>query len=120
MPLRRATPWSRNWAKPPSPQHFCAVSTAPKEVAAFGIDEERRFLFWDWVGGRYSIWSSIGLSLAIGIGAAQFEDFLRGGAAIDQHFVTAPLTENVPVLMALIGIWYRNFWDYAGARRDPL
>ncbi len=95
-------------------QHFGAVSTAPKEVAAFGIAEARRFLFWDWVGGRYSVWSSIGLSLAIGIGAAQFEDFLHGGAAIDQHFVTAPLTENVPVLMALIGIWYRNFWDYAG------
>jgi glucose-6-phosphate isomerase len=95
-------------------QHFCAVSTAPKEVAAFGIGEARRFLFWDWVGGRYSVWSSIGLSLAIGIGAAQFEDFLRGGAAIDQHFIAAPLAENVPVLMALIGIWYRNFCDYAG------
>jgi glucose-6-phosphate isomerase len=93
--------------------HFCAVSTAAKEVAAFGIGEDRRFLFWDWVGGRYSIWSSIGLSLAIGIGAAQFEDFLRGGAAIDRHFVSAPLAGNVPVLMALIEIWYRNFWNYA-------
>ena len=95
-------------------QHFCAVSTAPEEVGAFGIAESRRFLFWDWVGGRYSIWSSIGLSLAIGIGASHFEDFLRGGAAIDQHFTSAPLDRNVPVLMALIGIWYRNFWDYAG------
>jgi glucose-6-phosphate isomerase len=98
----------------PVAQHFCAVSTAPKEVAAFGIAEARRFLFWDWVGGRYSVWSSIGLSLAIGIGAAQFEDFLSGGAAIDQHFLEAPLDRNVPVLMALIGIWYRNFCDYAG------
>ena len=95
-------------------QHFCAVSTAPEEVGAFGIAESRRFLFWDWVGGRYSIWSSIGLSLAIGIGASHFEDFLSGGAAIDQHFTSAPLDRNVPVLMALIGIWYRNFWDYAG------
>jgi glucose-6-phosphate isomerase len=93
--------------------HFCAVSTAPKEVAAFGIKEDRRFLFWDWVGGRYSIWSSIGLSLAIGIGAAKFENFLHGGEDIDKHFLAAPLARNVPVLMALIGIWYRNFWDYA-------
>ncbi len=99
--------------------HFCAVSTAPKEVAAFGIAEARRFLFGDWVGGRYSVWSSIGLSLAIGIGAAQFEDFLRGGEAIDRHFVAAPLAENVPVLMALIGIWYRNFWDYAAQAVIP-
>jgi glucose-6-phosphate isomerase len=100
-------------------QHFCAVSTARKEVAAFGIAEARRFLFWDWVGGRYSIWSSIGLSLAIGLGAAQFEDFLRGGAATDRHFVDAPLTENVPVLMALIEIWYRNFWNYAAQAVIP-
>jgi glucose-6-phosphate isomerase len=98
---------------------FCAVSTAPKEVSAFGIKENRRFLFWDWVGGRYSIWSSIGLSLAIGIGASQFEDFLRGGAAIDRHFVAAPLAGNVPVLMALIAIWYRNFWDYAAQAIIP-
>jgi glucose-6-phosphate isomerase len=99
--------------------HFCAVSTAPKEVAAFGIAEDRRFLFWDWVGGRYSIWSSIGLSLAIGIGAAQFEEFLGGGEAIDRHFVDAPLACNVPVLMALIEIWYRNFWDYAAQAVIP-
>jgi glucose-6-phosphate isomerase len=99
--------------------HFCAVLTAPKEAAAFGIAEARRFLFWDWVGGRYSVWSSIGLSLAVGIGAAQFEDFLRGGAAIDQHFTTASLDRNVPVLMALIEIWYRNFWDYAGQAVIP-
>ncbi|MGB2730963.1 MAG: glucose-6-phosphate isomerase [Methylovirgula sp.] len=99
--------------------HFCAVSTAPKEVAAFGIAEDRRFLFWDWVGGRYSVWSSIGLSLAIGIGAAQFEEFLRGGEAIDRHFVEAPLARNIPVLMALIEIWCRNFWDYAAQAVIP-
>ena len=93
--------------------HFCAVSTAAKEVAAFGIEEDRRFLFWDWVGGRYSLWSSIGFSLAIGIGSENFEDFLRGGEDIDRHFVSAPLAENIPVLMALIEIWYRDFWNYA-------
>ncbi|MEJ0050369.1 MAG: glucose-6-phosphate isomerase [Methylovirgula sp.] len=93
--------------------HFCAVSTAAKEVAVFGIGEDRRFLFWDWVGGRYSLWSSIGLSLAIGIGKENFEDFLRGGEDIDKHFVEAPLAGNIPVLMALIEIWYRDFWDYA-------
>jgi len=98
---------------------FCAVSTAPNEVAAFGIQDDRRFLFWDWVGGRTSIWSSIGLSLAIGIGAAQFEDFLRGGETIDRHFLAAPLAGNVPVLMALIEIWYRNFWDYAAQAVIP-
>jgi glucose-6-phosphate isomerase len=99
--------------------HFCAVSTAAKEVAAFGIGEDRRFLFWDWVGGRYSLWSSIGLSLAIGIGKENFEDFLRGGEDIDKHFVEAPLAENIPVLMALIEIWYRDFWDYAAQAVIP-
>ncbi len=98
---------------------FCAVSAAPEEVAAFGIAADRRFLFWDWVGGRYSVWSSIGLSLAIGIGAAQFEEFLRGGEAIDRHFVEAPLARNIPVLMALIEIWYRNFWDYTAQAVIP-
>jgi glucose-6-phosphate isomerase len=99
--------------------HFCAVSTAAKEVAAFGISEDRRFLFWDWVGGRYSLWSSIGLSLAIGIGKQNFEDFLRGGEDIDNHFTTTPLAENIPVLMALIEIWYRDFWDYAAQAVIP-
>jgi glucose-6-phosphate isomerase len=99
--------------------HFCAVSTAAKEVAAFGIGEDRRFLFWDWVGGRYSLWSSIGLSLAIGIGKENFEDFLRGGEDIDKHFVEAPFAENIPVLMALIEIWYRDFWDYAAQAVIP-
>lgn len=99
--------------------HFCAVSTAAKEVAAFGIRDDRRFLFWDWVGGRYSLWSSIGLSLAIGIGAQNFEDFLHGGEDIDKHFATAPLAANIPVLMALIEIWYRDFWDYAAQAVIP-
>ncbi|WP_036258838.1 glucose-6-phosphate isomerase [Methylocapsa aurea] len=92
---------------------FCAVSTHLDKIAAFGIRSDRVFGFWDWVGGRYSIWSSIGLSLAIGIGAEKFDKFLLGGQDIDAHFTTAPLERNVPVLMALFGVWYRNFWGFA-------
>jgi glucose-6-phosphate isomerase len=93
--------------------HFCAVSTQLDKIAAFGIRSDRVFGFWDWVGGRYSIWSSIGLLLAIGIGKEKFDEFLRGGQDIDSHFVEAPLERNIPVLMALLGIWYRDFWGYA-------
>ncbi len=93
--------------------HFCAVSTNLDRIAAFGIKSDRVFGFWDWVGGRYSIWSAIGLSLAIGIGSENFEEFLRGGEDIDSHFVEAPLERNIPALMALIGIWNRNFFGYA-------
>ncbi|MBY6242082.1 glucose-6-phosphate isomerase [Methylosinus sp. Sm6] len=88
--------------------HFAAVSTRLDKVAAFGIDASRVFGFWDWVGGRYSLWSSIGLSLAIAIGPEHFTEFLRGGADIDAHFVTAPLDRNIPALMALIGVFHRN------------
>ena len=93
--------------------HFCAVSTRLDKVAAFGIKPERVFGFWDWVGGRYSIWSSIGLSLVIAIGPAGFEQFLRGAYAADVHFKSAPVAQNIPVLMALIGVWYRNICGYA-------
>ncbi|HET6376964.1 MAG TPA: glucose-6-phosphate isomerase [Methylocella sp.] len=93
--------------------HFCAVSTQLDKIAAFGIPESRVFGFWDWVGGRYSIWSSIGLLLAIGIGAEKFEEFLAGGQDIDIHFISAPLERNIPVLMALLGVWYRNFWGFS-------
>ncbi len=93
--------------------HFCAVSTQLDKIAAFGIRSDRVFGFWDWVGGRYSIWSSIGLLLAIGIGKEKFEEFLQGGQDIDTHFVEAPLDRNIPVLMALLGIWYRDFWGCA-------
>ena len=88
--------------------HFAAVSTKLDLVAKFGIGSERVFGFWDWVGGRYSIWSSIGLALVIAIGPAQFEQFLRGGFSVDQHFRQAPVEENIPMLMGLIGIWYRD------------
>ncbi len=93
--------------------HFCAVSTHLDKIAAFGIRSDRIFGFWDWVGGRYSIWSSIGLTLAIGIGAEKFEKFLLGGQDIDAHFTSAPLDRNAPVLMALLGVWYRNLWGFA-------
>ncbi len=94
-------------------ENFCAVSTQLDKIAAFGIRGDRIFGFWDWIGGRYSVWSSIGLSLAIGIGVEKFEKFLLGGQDIDTHFAQAPLARNVPVLMALLGIWYRNVWGYA-------
>lgn len=95
--------------------HFAAVSTALDKVAAFGIAEDRVFGFWDWVGGRYSIWSAIGLPVMIAIGPDAFYDFLEGAHALDTHFQTAPLDENLPVLMALIGIWHRDVLGY-GAR----
>ena len=89
--------------------HFCAVSTQLDKIATFGIRPDRVFGFWDWVGGRYSIWSVIGLSVAIGIGRAGFEQFLHGGQDIDDHFVSTPLEQNIPVLMALVGIWNHDF-----------
>jgi glucose-6-phosphate isomerase len=92
--------------------HFAAVSTKLDLVAKFGIRDDRVFGFWDWVGGRYSIWSSIGLALAIAIGPENFDEFLRGGHEIDDHFESAPLHENIPVLMGLLGIWYRNVWGF--------
>ena len=91
--------------------HFCAVSTQLDLIAKFGIKEERVFGFWDWVGGRYSIWSAIGLSVMIGIGRDGFHDFLTGGQDIDEHFVSAPLEKNIPALMALVEIWNHNFAD---------
>jgi len=88
--------------------HFAAMSTAIPKVEAFGIAEARTFGFWDWVGGRYSIWSAIGLPLMIAIGPAGFARFLAGGRSMDDHFKAAPLEQNMPVILALIGIWYRN------------
>ena len=89
-------------------KHFVAVSTNAKEVAAFGIDTDNMFGFWDWVGGRYSVDSAIGLSLALSIGPARFRQFLDGFYTIDRHFVEAPLHVNAPVVMAMLGIWYAN------------
>lgn len=91
-------------------KHFVALSTNAREVAAFGIDTRNMFEFWDWVGGRYSLWSAIGLSIAICIGMANFEQLLAGAHAMDEHFRSAPLERNMPVTLALIGIWYNNFF----------
>jgi glucose-6-phosphate isomerase len=93
--------------------HFAAVSTALDKVGAFGIEEARVFGFWDWVGGRYSVWSAIGLPLMIAVGPDAFTDFLEGAHALDRHFEEAPLGENLPVLMALIGVWNRNLLGYS-------
>ncbi len=93
--------------------HFCAVSTALDKVAAFGIDQSRVFGFWDWVGGRYSIWSAIGLPLMIAIGPDNFGDFLAGGHAMDEHFRNAPFRDNLPMLLGALGVYHRNVLNYA-------
>jgi len=91
-------------------RHFVALSTNTEGVRAFGIDTANMFEFWDWVGGRYSLWSSIGLSIALAIGWENFESLLAGGQAMDSHFAHAPLEQNMPVLLGLIGLWYHSFW----------
>jgi glucose-6-phosphate isomerase len=90
-------------------RHFVAVSTNAEAVAAFGIDPANMFEFWDWVGGRYSLWSAIGLPIALAVGFERFEELLAGGHAMDEHFRTAPLERNLPVILGLLGVWYRNF-----------
>ncbi len=91
-------------------KHFVALSTNAAEVSKFGIDTANMFEFWDWVGGRYSLWSAIGLSIAMNIGMDRFEEMLQGAFEMDQHFRTTPLEQNLPVVMAMIGIWYNNFF----------
>ncbi len=92
-------------------KHFVALSTNANEVAKFGIDTKNMFEFWDWVGGRYSLWSAIGLSIAAAIGFENFEELLSGAYEMDEHFQSAPLEKNMPVILALLGIWYNNFFD---------
>jgi len=92
--------------------HFAALSTALEKTKAFGISDDRVFGFWDWVGGRYSIWSAIGLSVMLAIGAENFEEFLSGAYSMDKHFKTAKLEENMPIILGLIGIWHRNICNY--------
>ena len=91
-------------------KHFAALSTNAKDVAAFGIDTENMFEFWDWVGGRYSLWSAIGLSISLGIGFENFKQLLAGAHATDKHFSTVPFEENVPVILGMLGVWYINFF----------
>ncbi len=93
-------------------RHFVAVSTAAERVRAFGIDTDHMFGFWDWVGGRYSLWSAIGLPIALAVGMDRFEELLAGAHAMDEHFRTAEPAENMPVILGLLGVWYR---DFAGA-----
>lgn len=92
-------------------KHFAALSTNAKDVAAFGIDTENMFEFWDWVGGRYSLWSAIGLSISLGIGFANFKQLLAGAHASDQHFEQTPFEQNIPVILGLLGVWYINFFN---------
>ena len=91
-------------------RHFVALSTNDAAVRAFGIDTANMFEFWDWVGGRYSLWSAIGLSIALYVGMDRFEEMLAGAHALDEHFRTAPLQQNLPVILAMLGIWYTDFF----------
>ncbi len=92
-------------------RHFVAISTNTDKVKEFGISPENMFVFWDWVGGRYSLWSAIGLSIACSVGFECFEELLAGAFAMDRHFAEMPFDRNIPVILALIGIWYVNFFD---------
>ncbi|MFA5835717.1 MAG: glucose-6-phosphate isomerase [Bellilinea sp.] len=91
-------------------KHFVAMSTNTEAVSKFGIDPRNMFEFWDWVGGRYSLWSAIGLSIVLYVGMEQFEELLAGAHQVDQHFRSTPFEQNIPVIMALLGIWYNNFF----------
>jgi glucose-6-phosphate isomerase len=92
-------------------QHFVAVSTNLKKIKAFGIAKENVFPMNDWVGGRFSLWSAVGLSICLGVGPSHFDALLQGASEMDQHFKTTPFNDNIPVLMALLSIWYNNFWE---------
>ena len=98
-------------------KHFVALSTNQKEVVKFGIDPENMFEFWDWVGGRYSLWSAIGLSIVLSIGYTNFENLLKGAYETDLHFKSAPFHRNIPIILALTGIWYGNFF---GAQSEAI
>ena len=100
-------------------KHFVAVSTNREAVSAFGINTENMFVFWDWVGGRYSLWSAIGLSIASTVGYELFEELLNGAHEMDKHFQESALEENIPVLSAMIGIWYNNFLRYSSVAILP-
>lgn len=94
-------------------KHFVAVSTNQAEVRNFGINPEYMFPFWDWVGGRYSVWSAIGLAIALIVGMERFEEMLEGAHGMDEHFRTSPIEHNMPIIMALLGVWYTNFFGWS-------
>ncbi len=104
--------WLRGALGAGADAHFAAVSTALDRTAAFGIEPSRVFGFWDWVGGRYSVWGAVGLPLMMAIGPARFAELLAGARAMDRHFAEAPLPENMPVLLALVGLWHRDVMGY--------
>jgi glucose-6-phosphate isomerase len=114
-----AKDWFLATAKDPAAvaKHFVALSTNEKEVTKFGIDKANMFEFWDWVGGRYSLWSAIGLSIAVDIGMDNFEQLLAGAHALDEHFRTTPLEKNLPVILGVLGVWYNNFF---GAQTEAI
>jgi glucose-6-phosphate isomerase len=114
-----AREWFLEKAKDPRyvARHFVAISTNAEAVEKFGIDKENMFVFWDWVGGRYSLWSAIGLSIACYVGYENFVELLQGAFEMDQHFKTAPFEKNIPVILALIGIWHNNFY---GAQTEAI
>ena len=107
-----AKDWFLNWGAKEKDvaKHFVAISTNVSEVTKFGIDPENMFEFWDWVGGRYSLWSAIGLTIVLAIGMDRFIELLEGAHAMDMHFQEAPMEKNIPVIMGLLGIWYNNFF----------
>lgn len=100
-------------------RHFVAVSTDVAKVSDFGIDEANTFAFWDWVGGRYSMWSAVGLSIALWVGRDHFEAMLEGAHEMDRHFAESPIEVNMPVILAMLGIWYRNFFGTASVCIAP-
>jgi glucose-6-phosphate isomerase len=113
MNAKSAKKWFLDSAKDPLAiaKHFVAISTHAENVTKFGIDTNNMFEFWDWVGGRYSVWSSVGLSVALYIGMDNFEEFLQGAYDADLHFLNTPYEKNIPVIMGLLGIWYNNFYN---------
>jgi len=119
---KAATAWLKqnlNIETPQSSAHFIAVTSSHKNALAFGIDPQNILAFWDWVGGRYSLWSSIGLSICIAIGFKNFQQFLLGAKSMDDHFQTASPGKNMPVVLALLGIWYNNFLGAQSAAVIP-
>ncbi|MDD1636805.1 MAG: glucose-6-phosphate isomerase [Methylococcaceae bacterium] len=113
MNAKSAKNWFLDRAKDPLTiaKHFVAISTHTENVAKFGIDTNNMFEFWDWVGGRYSLWSAVGLSIALYIGMDNFEELLQGAHEADLHFRNTPYEQNIPVIMGLLGIWYNNFFN---------
>lgn len=101
-------------------KHFVALSTNTSAVTSFGISSSNMFKFWDWVGGRYSLWSAIGLSIALSIGYENFEQLLLGAHEMDRHFTETKLEDNLPVILALVGIWYNDFYGQSCVLAQPL